>query len=129
MVWISPMWFCGGRTGSNACPQIQNRPVELSGVPGSPAWAVQEWLVVRPSGPGPFLKHEDGSALSRFQFGSIFQKCLVAAGLSSQNYSSHSFRIGAAMEAARWGLDDRLVRQIIRWESGRFRLYVRPHSL
>lgn len=75
------------------------------------------------------LKHLDGSALSRFQFGSVFKKSLLAAGFPSQDYSSHSFRIGATTEVARWVLEDRLVHQLGRWESQSFKLYRRPHLL
>ncbi|XP_075707168.1 uncharacterized protein LOC142741711 [Rhinoderma darwinii] len=77
----------------------------------------------------PLLCHDDGSFLSRFQFGAVFKKCLAAVGAVAGPYSSHSFRIGAATEAGRWGLDDEGVRRIGRWESNRFRSYVRPHLL
>lgn len=102
---------------------------EVRGSPLCPVRAVREWLEVRGTDRGPLLQHSNGFALSRFQFGAVFKKCLLAAGFSTQNYSSHSFRIGAATEAARWGLEDKLVRQLGRWESQRFRLYVRPHLL
>ncbi|OCT97217.1 hypothetical protein XELAEV_18009446mg [Xenopus laevis] len=39
---------------------------------------------------------------------------------------SHSFRIGAATEAARLGLSEAVVKRIGRWESRRFKNYVRP---
>ncbi|XP_075719756.1 uncharacterized protein LOC142760450 [Rhinoderma darwinii] len=77
----------------------------------------------------PLLRHEDGSFLSRYQFGAVFKKCLAAVGVAAGPYSSHSFRIGAATEAGRWGLDDEGARRIGRWESNRFRYYVRPHLL
>ncbi|XP_075684263.1 uncharacterized protein LOC142652502 [Rhinoderma darwinii] len=77
----------------------------------------------------PLLRHENGSFLSRYQFGVVFKKCLAAVGVAAGPYSSHSFRIGAATEAGRWGLDDEGVRRIGRWESNRFRTYVRPHLL
>ncbi|CAJ0955428.1 unnamed protein product [Ranitomeya imitator] len=37
-------------------------------------------------------------------WGISVRKCLAAAGLPATQYSGHSFRIGAATEAARWGL-------------------------
>ncbi|XP_075711227.1 uncharacterized protein LOC142747971 [Rhinoderma darwinii] len=77
----------------------------------------------------PLLRHENGSFLSRYQFGAVFKKCLAAVGVAAGPYSSHSFRIGAATEAGRWGLDNEGVRRIGRWESNRFRSYVRPHLL
>ncbi|XP_073529688.1 uncharacterized protein [Phyllobates terribilis] len=81
-------------------------------------------------GPGghssPLLKHEDGSFLSRYQFLAVFKQCLEAGGISPKDYSGHSFRIGAATEAARRELGDELVKKIERWESIRFRSYIRP---
>ncbi|XP_073507068.1 uncharacterized protein [Phyllobates terribilis] len=74
----------------------------------------------------PLLVHEDGSFLSRFQFVTVLKKCLEAGGISPKDYSGHSFRIGAATEAARRGLGDELVKKIGRWESIRFRSYIRP---
>ncbi|XP_031747536.1 uncharacterized protein LOC116406780 isoform X1 [Xenopus tropicalis] len=73
------------------------------------------------------LVHEDESVLSRFQFTAVFRQCLTALGLAAKDYSSHSFRIGAATEAARNGLGESTIRRIGRWESNRFQLYVRPH--
>ncbi|XP_077307203.1 integrase/recombinase xerD homolog [Lithobates pipiens] len=98
----------------------------LEGSPLCPVQAVGEFLGVRPGGDGTLLVHADGSLLSRFQFVAVFRKCLTAAGLDSSQFASHSFRIGAATEAARCGLDEAAVRRIGRWESLRFRSYVRP---
>lgn len=83
----------------------------------------------RPQTGGTFFVHEDGSCLLRFQFVAIFRKCLGAVGLDPKQYGSHSFRIVAATEASRWGLDDATVNRIGMWESNRYRLYVRPHLL
>lgn len=106
--------------------------VALGKLPGSSACPVQvfmEYQAVRPAGPLPLLVHLDGSFLSQFQFIQVFRRCLARLGLVAKEYSSHSFRIGAATEAARWGLSPDVVRRIGRWESDRFRLYIRPHLL
>lgn len=106
--------------------------VWLFALPGStvcPVRAVEELARVRPTGGGPFLRHEDGSYLSRFQFVAVFRKCLMKLGLDGKAYASHSFRIGAATEAARCGLDEAAVRRIGRWESRRFRTYIRPQLI
>lgn len=106
--------------------------VSLDSLPGSPVCPVGVFLAyqaVRPSGGVPLLVHLDGSFLSRFQFIQVFRQCLSRLGVEPREYSSHSFRIGAATEAARWGLGPEVVRKIGRWESDRFRLYVRPHLL
>ncbi|XP_044132709.1 uncharacterized protein LOC122925411 [Bufo gargarizans] len=84
---------------------------------------------MHPSKCGSFLMHQDSSPLTKFQFSAIFKKCLGKLGLSSAKFSSHSFRIGAATEAARFGLDDSVVKRIGRWESNRFKIYVRPNLM
>lgn len=73
--------------------------------------------------------HENGESRARFQFISVFRKCLTALSLGELKFSSHSFRIGVAKEAARWRLDEEAVKRIGRWESRRFRSYVRPQLL
>lgn len=73
----------------------------------------------------PLLVHADGSFLSRFQFISIFRKGISELGLDESLYAGHSFRIGAATEAARLGLGEDVIKRIGRWESKRFKFYVR----
>ncbi|XP_044160756.1 uncharacterized protein LOC122945678 [Bufo gargarizans] len=94
-----------------------------------PVRCLEELLAVRLDVVGSLLMHVDGSALSRYQFVAVFRKCLVAAGYPAWEFASHSFRIGAAMEAARWGLGEEAIKRIGRWESRCYRSYVRPHML
>ena len=47
-----------------------------------------------------------------------------AAGLSG-NFSSHSFRIGAATVAAHNGVPDNLIQSLGRWSSDVYQLYIR----
>lgn len=107
--------------------------VVLYALPGSdvcPVRAVTECFCACPAGGGwAFLVHRDGVCLSRFQFVSVFRRCLDAAGFVGKHFASHSFRIGAATEAARCRLDEAVVRKIGQWESRRFRSYVRPQLL
>lgn len=108
----------------------RGRVVRVYPVQGSrlcPVGMVEEFLQVRPDFQGPFLVHLDGSLLSRFQFVTVFRKCLQGVGLQEKEFLSHSFRIGAATEAAKNGLDVEAVKRIGQWESNRFQSYVRPH--
>ncbi|KAM4045407.1 uncharacterized protein ACNLHF_009237 [Anomaloglossus baeobatrachus] len=100
----------------------------LAGSPMCPVSCFKRYLELGVDRPSPLLKHQDGSFLSRYQFVAVFRKCLERLGLRVDKFSAHSFRIGAATEAERWGLPAETV-QIGRWESKRFRLYVRPHLL
>ncbi|KAM4632460.1 uncharacterized protein O3C94_018978 [Discoglossus pictus] len=67
-----------------------------------------------------------------FRIGELFERMLNVAlhslGLGEAAFGAHSFRIGAATEAARLGLPDAAVKRIGRWESERFRSYVRPRA-
>ncbi|XP_075199496.1 uncharacterized protein LOC142302317 [Anomaloglossus baeobatrachus] len=106
--------------------------VVLFGVPGSamcPVRCLREFGSVAGGANIPLLVHADGSSLSRFQFISIFKRCLERGGFSSADFGSHSFRTGAATEAARRGLSDEVVKRIRRWESARFKSYVRIDRL
>lgn len=113
----------------------RGRRVELFQVPGStmcPVLCVQEFRLLRAGircTSHPFLIHSNGSFLSRFQFLAVFRKGIRALGLSDSQFSGHSFRIGAATEAARLGLGEDVIKRIGRWESARFRSYVRIDGL
>ncbi|KAM3920353.1 uncharacterized protein RB166_014754 [Leptodactylus fuscus] len=106
--------------------------VRLRPLPDSVACPVNcfaAFMAVRPAGGGALLVHGDLSCLSKFQFVQVFRKGLEKLGIPPGDYSSHSFRIGAATEAACWGLPPTVIRRIGRWESERYRLYVRPGLL
>lgn len=96
--------------------------------PACPVRAVSEYLQLRPPG-SSFLVHSDGSPVTRFQFQSVFKRCLQAAGVPPGDFGTHSFRIGAATEAARAGLSNSEVQRIGRWRSACFAGYIRPELL
>lgn len=93
-----------------------------------PVLAVSEFMAVRSANPS-FLVHADGSSLSRFQFSSILRTLLWAIGEIPREYGTHSFRIGAATEAALAGLPDTEVQRIGRWRLACFAGYVRPELM
>lgn len=82
----------------------------------------------RSQGPS-FLVHQNATPVTRFQFGSIFKRCLLALGLSPSEFGTHSFRIGAATVADASGLSEELVKRLGRWKSECFRRYIRPNLL
>ncbi|XP_075682273.1 uncharacterized protein LOC142651444 isoform X1 [Rhinoderma darwinii] len=102
---------------------------QFSGSVLCPVSNVKHWLSIRPSLGVAFLIHQNGDQLSRFQFNSVLKKCLKSLKLEHLKISSHSFRIGAATEAAQLGIDEGIIKRIGRWESNRFKLYVRPDLL
>lgn len=96
---------------------------------GSPVCPVEAFVTFgrhRQSASQSLLVHDDGSVVTVFQFNSVLRAALVRLGCSFLNISSHSFRIGAATEAARLGLSGEKICNIGRWRSNRYKLYVRP---
>ncbi|XP_073439765.1 uncharacterized protein [Dendrobates tinctorius] len=99
---------------------------EVKGSPLCPVGCLRNFLSRAGKENELLLVHDNGFFLSRFQFVSVFRRCLEKGGISSKYFSGHSFRIGAATEAARRGLGAETVKRIGRWESAKFRSYVRP---
>ncbi|KAM4795989.1 integrase/recombinase xerD homolog [Rhinophrynus dorsalis] len=106
--------------------------VSLFGVPGPsvcPVSCVHRYLEVRPGLGSSLLGHSDGVVLTRFQFLAVFKRCLSVLHVPIGDFGGHSFRIGAATEAAQLGLGSESIMRIGRWDSRRFQSYVRPHRV
>ncbi|XP_063786020.1 integrase/recombinase xerD homolog [Pseudophryne corroboree] len=78
----------------------------------------------RPSGGRQWLVHRDLIPLSRFQFTSVFKKCLIALDLPLEQYGTHSFRIGAATCAAAAGSSGEEIKRLGRWKSDAYKGYI-----
>ncbi|XP_069823144.1 uncharacterized protein [Dendropsophus ebraccatus] len=98
----------------------------FSGSEVCPIKCLSSYLAIRPAIDGVLFIHEDLSFVTRYQFNRVLRLCLVNLGLGNLRFTSHSFRIGAATEAASAGLDEQLIRRLGRWDSNRFKLYIRP---
>ncbi|XP_032231616.1 uncharacterized protein LOC116614582 [Nematostella vectensis] len=86
--------------------------------------AVLGYPARRGGAPGPLFVMESGQPLSRQKLTSWLREILQLEGVPG-NYSSHSFRIGAATVAACNGLPDHLIQTLGRWTSGAYRSYIR----
>ena len=73
----------------------------------------------------PLFSFMDDSILSCQFFAYQLKLSLKWAGLSKQNYKSHSFRIGAATTAAVAGVSEEKIQQMGRWKSSAFKTYIR----
>ncbi|CAC5396458.1 unnamed protein product [Mytilus coruscus] len=91
--------------------------------------AMVEYLKVRPySVPTePLFCSVDATPLHRPDLDRILHKCLASCDLDSSRYKGHSFRIGAATDAAERGLSDSQIRSMGRWKSNAFQKYIRSH--
>ncbi|XP_078528899.1 integrase/recombinase xerD homolog [Lissotriton helveticus] len=80
------------------------------------------------NGDNYLLTHKDGSPVTLYQFKRVLAATVQAAGLQGCHYTTHSFRIGAATTAFQEGMSASAIKQIGRWQSDRYRVYIRPTS-
>ena len=66
---------------------------------------------------GPLFRFTNGSYLTNEKFIKPVREALVVLGYESDNFSGHSFRIGAATTAAELGIEDRTIKALGRWQS------------
>ncbi|XP_049456496.1 uncharacterized protein LOC125903558 [Epinephelus fuscoguttatus] len=72
----------------------------------------------------PLFPTETGRMATRFWFQKHFHNILRLSGISSDHYSCHSFRIGAASSAARSGISDQVIQVLGRWSSQAYQTYI-----
>ena len=89
--------------------------------------AVLDYLALRGKTPGPLFLLSNGQPLSRQLVTDRLRSIIQSAGLPG-NYSSHSFRIGAATMAAKAGLPDHLIQVLGRWRSDAYKQYIQTSS-
>ena len=95
-----------------------------------PVAALFRYLALQGSTPGPLFICANGSPLSPSLVYDWLRSILATAGVPG-NYSSHSFRIGAATSAAVAGFPDHVIQTLGRWFSDCYRCYIRlpPHVI
>ena len=94
-----------------------------------PVALLQSYLQLRPKGDGPLFVFKDSSPVPQTFFRTNLRSCLHLAGHSNATIKSHSFRIGAATEAARKGWSHDHIQRMGRWRSNAFHRYIRLSSL
>ena len=91
-----------------------------------PVLALAEYSRKRPGTTGPFLIHNCGSPLTRYQFHAVLKKAASFLGWPIDKFASHSFRIGATTTAILNGASERQIKQLGRWKSAAWKSYCRP---
>ena len=89
--------------------------------------SVLSYLASRGDRSGPLFLFQNGQPLSRTLLTDWLRQILSSANVPG-NFSSHSFRIGAATVAARNGVPDHLIQALGRWTSSAYQLYIRTPS-
>ena len=98
-----------------------------NGLPNAcPIRAMVAFRAVRTNQPGALFCHANGSPLTRYQVSAVLKKVLVASGIPSAEYGTHSFRIGAATTAALNGVPVEKIKEMGRWRSDAYKCYIRP---
>ena len=90
-----------------------------------PVEAVRIYVERRGSAAGAFFCSAGGLPLSKSRFVEQVRSALARAGISTERYSGHSFRIGAATAAAEAGVLDSTIQALGRWTSSAFLTYIR----
>ena len=88
-----------------------------------PVQAIENFLALRGSAFGPLFLWSDGSQLTSAHVNFYLRDIVAKVGFSG-NYSSHSFRIGAATAAAAAGVPDHLIQALGRWTSQAYLRYI-----
>ena len=89
--------------------------------------SLMAYLQLRGNGAGPLFLLQDGGPLSRALLTDWLRRILTAAG-GQGSFSSHSFRIGAATVAACNGIPDHLIKELGRWTSHAYQIYIHSPS-
>ena len=90
-----------------------------------PVSAILTYVAGRGDTSGAFFRFQSESPLTKTRFVARVRSALLEAGIPYQNYSGHSFRIGAATAAAQVGLQDSTIQVLGRWSSAAFLTYIR----
>lgn len=90
-----------------------------------PVAFLRDFLSFRGVTSGPFFILQSGNPILRKEFDYSLKLILNFCGLNTDRFKGHSFRIGAASEAASNGKSDAEIRLLGRWASDAFRKYIR----
>ncbi|XP_033754380.1 uncharacterized protein LOC117337489 [Pecten maximus] len=91
-----------------------------------PVTLMNRYLSIRPLASNQQLFiHRNGSPVTRYQVAAMLKKALTFARIPGSQYKTHSFRIGAATEAASRGISEKKIQAWGRWKSNVYSNYIR----
>lgn len=77
----------------------------------------------------PLSVDDNNRPISRHLFKKHLKSVLIKSDISANNYSSHSFRIGATTSVAQNGLPEIQIKSLGWWPSNAFHSYIRLYLL
>lgn len=93
-----------------------------------PVRALQTYFNFYSHTEGPLFQFIGGSPVS-YNFVTLnLRKAITFIGLDPLAYKGHSFRIGAATQAAKSGFSESYIQQLGRWNSNAMKRYIRIQS-
>ena len=108
--------------GKSATLRIHSQPDKAS----CPWRLTRRFKRMRPLNCAQFFVHRDGTPVTDRQFNSVLKLCLEFASVpNSDQYSSHSFRIGGCSALADKGESEQVLKQAGRWRSSAYKRYIR----
>ncbi|XP_069103089.1 integrase/recombinase xerD homolog [Argopecten irradians] len=91
-----------------------------------PVSLLNKYLLIRPNTVNQQLFiHRNGSSITRYQVAVVLKKSLTFSRIPVSHYKTHSFRIGAATEAATRGISEQKIQAWGRWKSRVYSKYIR----
>jgi integrase len=96
-VLVSVLRFKTSKSQGPQCIQLTSK------APPCPLATLHRYYSMRGLRPGPFFVHQSGRPVLRREFDQILRRALILCDLDSSRFKGHSFRIGAASEAASQG--------------------------
>ena len=126
---VSPSCMRVNIKGSKTDPFRQGCYVHIGAghLPPCALSALMAYLSLRGNSAGPLFLFQDGRPLSRATVTEWLRQIMASARVPD-NFSSHSFCIGAATVAACNGVPDHLIQVMGRWSSNAYQLYIRTPS-
>lgn len=110
----------------------QGQCIQLSKInsPLCPFTSMLKYIAERKaiSSSDPLFINSSRSIVSRHWFSTHLSTVVSRAGLPSQFYTPHSFRIGAATSAAKANINQHLIKNMGRWTSSAVESYIRSSS-
>ena len=94
-----------------------------------PVTALLSYFIHRGDTPGPLIKWENHTPLSKSKFVDHVRHALLAANVPAHLYTGHSFHIGASTTAASAGIEDSTIQTLGHWRSSAYLLYIRLNPL